>query len=942
MINNNEISTPVFAVEIDGVYHKYGNKLALEKIATNFLMGTTIGIVGPDGVGKSTLLSLIAGVKKLQQGNIKVFGADLSKPNERGRILSRIGYVPQGMGRSLYPTSSVYENIDFHARFFGLGQEERFSRINLLLEATGLASFSDRAASKLSGGMKQKLQICCALVRKPDLLLLDEPTTGVDPLSRQQFWSLVNDLRGVISGITIVVATAYMEEAEEFDYFVAMDAGKILVNDLRSEVLLRQNAVNVEGAYISLLPEKQRLNVADFDVTTFEVTSETAVVEAENLTKLFGAFTAVDDVNFRIRRGEIFGFLGPNGCGKTTTMKMLTGLLSPSSGSAKVLGIRIDEHNKIPMEKIGYMSQLFSLYEELTVSQNLFFHAELFRLEKNHNLAQLIESNLSEYQLKEHADVLPKKLPLGIRQRLQLAVACIHEPELLILDEPTSGVDPIARNMFWVQLYKLSREKKVTIFLTTHFMNEAERCDRVSLMDQGKVLEIGSPKELMIENKVNNMDDLFISYLSGKNQHSTTSNNKVLHVTEEHTKINIDQMRSAFRKSDKISVSDSQERIDFSRIFTFIITFAYKESIELYRDRLRFSFSLIAPVLLFMVSIYAISFDLERIKFIVLDHDRSQVSQNLIDHFSGSRYFSEVYFDDKDIDNEDLKESNIILKNNVQLIIEIPARFGSMLLANQMPEVGIFIDGSRPFLAQAISLYCSAIAGEYNSDLINLHLSNFTKSPISFAPRYVFNQDFRSLYMISPGSIMLILFLFPTMLTALSVIREKEYGSIINFYSSPAPSFSFLLGKQLPYIGISMINFFTIAILAFIVAAIPIHGSFLALTMGAFFFILSSTAFGLLISSLVASQVAAVFGIGIVCITVAMTISGLLFPVSILPQEIYLSALTFPTYWFQVISVGSINKGLGFIDFFAEYLALSLFFIIYFLSANFLLQKQEK
>ena len=365
---------------------------------------------------------------------------------------------------------------------------------------------------KLSGGMRQKLGLCCALIHDPDLLILDEPTTGIDPLSRRQFWELINRMRSRRQGMSVVVATAYMEEAERFDWLVAMDAGKVLAAGSPAELKARTGTATVEDAFIALLPEQQRRGHQRLQMPPRRILDAEPVISARDLTCRFGDFTAVDRVSFAIERGEIFGFVGSNGCGKTTTMKMLTGLLPPSEGEALLFGRPLDASDMSSRYRVGYMSQSFSLYTELTVRQNLDLHARLFHLPAQKAKARIAEL-VERFGLKDYLDQRALDLPLGIRQRLSLAVAIVHEPEMLILDEPTSGVDPLARDRFWELLIDLSRNQGVTIFVSTHFMNEAERCDRISLMDSGRVLATGTPADLIKARGVATLEDAFISYL---------------------------------------------------------------------------------------------------------------------------------------------------------------------------------------------------------------------------------------------------------------------------------------------------------------------------------------------------------------------------------------------------------------------------------------------
>ena len=364
----------------------------------------------------------------------------MKNANHRTLTCPRIAYMPQGLGKNLDPTLSVFENVDFFGRLFGLGRQERKRRIDALLRSTGLGPFADRPAGKLSGGMKQKLGLCCSLIHDPDLLILDEPTTGVDPLSRRQFWDLIDQIRADRPGMSVMVATAYMEEAERFDWLMAMDAGKVLATGSPKDLLSRTGADSLDAAFIALLPPEKRQGHQDVVIPprSAEMTHDVAI-EANGLTQRFGAFVAVDHVSFTIARGEIFGFLGSNGCGKSTTMKMLCGLLPPTEGTSTLFGERMDANDIELRLRVGYMSQAFSLYSELTVRQNLELHARLYRLPPR-KIEQRIVEVADRFDLNTVMDALPEGLPLGIRQRLSLAVAMIHAPEMLILDEPTSGV----------------------------------------------------------------------------------------------------------------------------------------------------------------------------------------------------------------------------------------------------------------------------------------------------------------------------------------------------------------------------------------------------------------------------------------------------------------------------------------------------------------------
>ena len=504
---------PGSAVSLANVSHSYRGRKALDSLSLDFPLAGLCGLIGPDGVGKSTVLGLAAGARRIQSGKVTVLGGDIADAGFRKTACPRIAYMPQGLGKNLYPDLSVRENVEFFARLFGQRSAQATARIDYLLDDTGLTPFAGRPASKLSGGMRQKLGLCCALVHDPDLLLLDEPTTGIDPLSRRQFWDLIDDMRRRHPQLSVAVATAYMEEAERFEKLFALDDGKLLAAGHPDELKELTGTDSLEEAFVALLPESRRRGHRRLEIPPRAPGRGDIVIAARDLTRRFGDFVAVDHVNFTIERGEIFGFVGSNGSGKTTTMKMLTGLIPPTSGEATLLGRRLDSGSTGLRERVGYMSQSFSLYTELTVRQNLELHARLFHLSQAQSRGR-IASLVEQFGLAGYLDRNAAELPLGVQQRLSLAVAVIHEPELLILDEPTSGVDPVARDQFWDLLIDLSRRQGVTIFVSTHFMNEAARCDRVALMDSARVLAIGTPSSLIAAQHAGNLEEAFIRYLA--------------------------------------------------------------------------------------------------------------------------------------------------------------------------------------------------------------------------------------------------------------------------------------------------------------------------------------------------------------------------------------------------------------------------------------------
>lgn len=545
------------AIRLDGLTKRFGERVALDAISATIPNGGITGLVGPDGAGKSTLLRLLAGLLVPEAGQSRVLGLD---PVQEGDALrQRLGYMPQQFG--LYEDLSVLENLTLYADLRGVVEPERSPTFARLLAFTDLARFTARPAGKLSGGMKQKLGLACALLGQPEVLLLDEPGVGVDPISRRALWKMVRELAQ--GGMTVLWSTAYLDEAELCDHVLLMADGAVRTSGTPADLmgamasrcwlleagnldgrarraLLRRALAHpavmdggVAGERVRLLlrpdtapppltelglsegafaPTPARLEDAFIDLlgggpggesslaaTMAEAelppgVSPEAVIEARHLTKRFGDFAATDDVSFAVRRGEIFGLLGPNGAGKSTTFKMECGLLRPSGGQALVTGIDLAHSPSAARQHLGYMAQKFSLYKQLTVAQNLSFFAGIYGLFGRAQQAR-IDAMVEAFALGPWLGQQAEALPLGLRQRLSLACALLHAPPLLFLDEPTSGVDPVTRREFWSHINALA-DHGVTVLVTTHFMDEAEYCDRIALIYRGRLLALGTPDEL--------------------------------------------------------------------------------------------------------------------------------------------------------------------------------------------------------------------------------------------------------------------------------------------------------------------------------------------------------------------------------------------------------------------------------------------------------------
>ncbi len=913
------IADDVAVARVAEVTQRYGRTTALDSVTAALPSGCIVGLIGPDGVGKSTLLALVAGARRIQSGTVDVLGGNMADARHRAAVCPRIAYMPQGLGKNLYPDLSIRENIEYFGRLFGQAQAERFARIAELLDSTGLAPFADRLAKKLSGGMRQKLGLCCALIHDPDLLILDEPTTGIDPLSRRQFWELVARMRARRPGMSVIVATAYMEEAERFDFLAAMNDGRILASGTPAQLKEATAAASIEDAFIALLPEWQRTGSRTSQMPPGLVVDAEPVIVARELTCRFGDFTAVDRVSFSIRRGEIFGFVGSNGCGKTTTMKILTGLLPASEGEALLFGRPIDASDLLARRRVGYMSQSFSLYGELTVRQNLALHARLFHLERRNAKARIAEL-VGRFGLAAHLDQRARDLPLGIRQRLSLAVAIVHEPEVLILDEPTSGVDPLARDRFWELLIDLSRNQGVTIFVSTHFMNEAARCDRISLMDSGRVLATDAPAALVAARGATTLEEAFIAYLE---ELSGTPVAAALAAGPARERAGAPPARSA-----RAGGGFSPRRL---------IACTIRETLELLRDPVRLGFAVFGTTFLMLVFGFGISTDVNNLSFAVLDNDRSHESRAYLEEMRGSPYFSEK---PPLADYADLEKR--MARGEIDAGIEIPPGFGRDIARGRPTSVGAWVDGARPFIAQTVRGYLLAMHQLYLADPALTTTRPAPIPPADIEVRFKYNQDFQSIYAMVPSTISLELALFPAILMALAVVREKELGSITNLYVTPVTRLEFLLGKQVPYIGLAMVNFALMLAMALFVFRVPLKGSFPTLFVATLIYVTTTTAYGMVVSTFARTQIAALFGTAILTVLPATMFAGMMVPVSSLSGMAQIMGRLFPMTYFLPISVGTFTKGLGFSDLASRVGALALFIPALTALSLVLLRKQER
>ena len=459
-------------IHVENICKTFGKVQALDDVCLDVGKGELFGLVGPDGAGKTTLFRILCTLLLPDRGRASVEGFDVVK--DMREIRRRVGYMP---GRfSLYQDLSVEENLRFFASLFGTTVDEGYDCIKAIYSQ--IEPFRKRRAGALSGGMKQKLALSCALVHQPDVIFLDEPTTGVDPVSRKEFWDMLAMLKE--SGITIVASTPYLDEVRRCDRVAFLNEGRVHGIDTPGIILNRfadvfnPPSIEREGAAI--------------------INKEENVIEVEHLVKAFGDFHAVDDISFSVRRGEIFGFLGANGAGKTTAMHILTGLNQPTSGTGRVAGYDISTEHEEIKKNIGYMSQRFSLYEDLSVAENIRLFGGIYGM-SDREISVKTESLLNKLQFAGHRNDLVASLPLGWKQKLAFSVAIFHEPKIVFLDEPTGGVDPATRRQFWQLIYDAA-QRGITVFVTTHYMDEAEYCDRISIMVDGKISAMGTPEEL--------------------------------------------------------------------------------------------------------------------------------------------------------------------------------------------------------------------------------------------------------------------------------------------------------------------------------------------------------------------------------------------------------------------------------------------------------------
>jgi ribosome-dependent ATPase len=657
------------------------------------------------------------------------------------------------------------------------------------------------------------------------------------------------------------------------------------------------------------------------------------VAQVRDVTLHYGKTRALDAISLDVPAGRMVGFIGPDGVGKSSLFALVAGAHKMQAGTVTVLsGDMADvRHRRAVCPRIAYMPQGLgkNLYPTLSVFENMDFFARLFgqdRAERERRIAELLQAT----GLAPFPDRPAGKLSGGMKQKLGLCCALIHDPDLLILDEPTSGVDPVARDDFWQIMSDLSRRDKVTIFVSTHFMNEAERCDRISLMHAGKVLVSDAPTALVAKRGVKTLEDAFISYLeeaSGIGSEKATRNSTIA--------------GAQVVKQEPPTTAAAHPILSHASSFSLRRLFSYmhREELELRRDPFRLTLAIFGSVILMVVLSYGITVDVEHLSFAILDYDQTTTSRDYALNLAGaSRWFSEraPLRDDADLDRR-------MRAGEVSLAIEIPPNFGRDIARGTPAEIGVWVDGAMPVRGETVRGYAHGAHSLWLNTQARERLSDARPAaPAIIETRYRYNPDVRSIVAMAPGNIPLLLILIPAMLTALSVVREKELGSIVNLYVTPVTRLEFLLGKQIPYVIVAMLNFLLLCGLTVAVFGVPLKGSFAALAVGALLYVGAATAVGLLISTFTRSQIAAMFGTAVLTILPTTQFSGMLYTVSSLEGMGALIGRIYPTTHFLTVSRGTFNKALAFADLQPEYVALLLTAPVLIVVTAALLPKQER
>jgi ABC-type multidrug transport system ATPase subunit/ABC-type multidrug transport system permease subunit len=904
---------------------------ALDNVSLEVRHGALTALVGPDGAGKTTLMRLIAGLMTADCGDLSVLGIDVAaKPQQ---VQSRIGYMPQRFG--LYQDLSVEENLDLYADLHGIGPDERRDRYPRLMEMTALGPFVQRQAGRLSGGMKQKLGLACTLICSPELLLLDEPTVGVDPLSRRELWTIILQLVNE-QGLTVLLSTSYLDEAERCGHVVVLHQGKVLSEGRPDEVSelatgrvflaepppgktprAMQARMLDNPAVIDAVPESGHVRLvlavepggATFDGASitpagarFEdgfmlllhritparpaiamtlarhpgADGDQVVVEVDDLVRQFGAFTAVDRVSFEVRRGEMFGLLGPNGAGKTTTFRMLCGLLPATHGTLRVAGVDLHSARAAARQQLGYVAQKFALYADLSILENLEFFASAYGLRGARRRDRLAWA-LEQFELEPFMHQPSGLLPGGYKQRLAMAAALLHEPEILFLDEPTSGADPLARREFWRRITSLA-EQGVTVIVTTHFMEEAEYCDHVAILDLGRVLAHGTPAEIrsyapVEEGREARMEDAFIAIVTASRGGEARPALEVQVAVPR--QLTIDRTTELSTKA--------------WRIWALV----KKEVRQIFRDPSSIAVGVVMPVLLILLFGYGLTLDVKNVPVAVVLEDTSPDAIELASTFQLSRYFRAQLMTSM------VQAEDLILASQVDGIIRIRPDFSRRMRSGDA-EVQILAHGRDANRARIIQGYAQGAVGQWNSRRV-AEGQNVSSGPVVVQDRLWFNEANESRYFLVPGLVVLVMTVLGALLTALVVAREWEQGTFEALFVTPVRAGEILLSKVLPYLGLGIFGLVLCMLAAKFLFQVPFLGSLWVLSLGSLLYLLVALGIGILISSTVKAQFVASLIVVVAAFIPALMLSGFLFELNNLPLAVRFLSYLFPARYYVAL-----------------------------------------
>ena len=936
------------ALAIRGVSKRFrsGGRVteALSGVDLQVRKGQITGLIGPDGAGKTTLMRLAAGLLLPNEGEIFALGRNVvEEPRE---VQAGVGYMPQRFG--LYEDLSVEENLELYADLQGVPRADRPGRYRELMRLTGLAPFMDRLAGRLSGGMKQKLGLACTLIRPPALLLLDEPTVGVDPVSRRELWRIVDGFVGD-RGAGVLLSTAYLDEAERCHDVVLLDGGKLIAQgsplEFRNSVAGRSFLVSapavktrelesrlsgrpgvtdavvsgdavrvvldaaataeseslaagIEGANVEAVSPRfedsfvarlreHRTSLAAAPSEQRAAASPPArhndfsgpMIDVHGLERKFGDFYAVKNVSFEVRQGEVFGLLGANGAGKTTTFRMLCGLLPVSGGELHVAGVDLRRAPAAARARIGYMSQKFSLYGNLSVEQNLRFFASSYGL-GGRRRAERIAWALEEFELGDVAAADSGSLPLGFKQRLALACALMHEPDILFLDEPTSGVDPLARREFWRQINAVAAAG-VTVLVTTHFMEEVEYCDRAAIMAAGELLALGTPREIKAQaiapdHPRPTMEDAFIHLIEAREPAPPDGS----------------EARDRTDTQQKNSLVESETQLHSSRMR--LRGLVRKEFLQILRDPSSLAIAFVLPFVLLLLFGYGVSLDVEHVPVaLVVDHFDSDTA-SVVGEFEGSRYFRAVRMPGMHAAQE------AMLAGQVDAIVHVRENFAERLRRPAGAPIQVIVNGMDANNSRMISGYVQGVwvrwlaAWSRDQSLAEV-------APVGIDQRVWFNANLESRHFIVPGLIALIMALIGSLLTALVMAREWERGTMEALLVTPVGIHEVIFGKTLPYYLLGMGGMLLSLLTAVWLFGVPMRGSLWVLFSAASLFLLASLGSGLLISTLAKSQFVAAQVAIIASYLPAFMLSGFIFDIGSMPEALQLLTHLLPARYFVSI-----------------------------------------